>query len=332
MKGKMFGKNGYDHLLRCSSSSECMSVLQEQGYFAGSATPDELLDPISWQMLFDTKMAALMKKLARLSPDDCAQLLSECELQYRLESLKSGLRLMITDESEGLQSDIVRGDLRDDSLRSAVETRNVERLVQVAGAPALYGEISAALTEKKPLPFFEAIIDKYVLTRIWDATDMHDWIDKVSVQSLVGEQIDVTNLLLVVRSKTLGISAEDLQHMLVPASYRLGDTAVEAINAGSIMNALRGFTKTMYAGSVESYLGTFKEGDSLHPLDVLLRRQHATSCLSAFTGFPFCAGLPLAFVYLMNYEVSDLRTIISGKRDGLPMERIEQFLILQKVL
>ena len=332
MKSKMFDKNGYDRLLRCSTSSECMSILQEESYFRDSATANELLDPTSWQKLFDAKMTALVKKLARLAPDDCARLLSEYESQYHLESLKSSLRWMVAREDEELQSDIVLGDLKDDSLRSAVETRSVERLVEAVGAPSLYGGISSALAEKKPLPFVEAIVDKHALTRIWDATDMRDWMDRESVQGLVGEQIDATNMLLVARSKALGISGEELQQMLVPVKYRLGDALAEATNAGSATNALRAFAKTTYASSVDRFLDAFKEGDSLHPLDVFLRREHATSCLSAFTGFPFRAGLPLAFTYLMNYEVSDLRSILFGKRDDLPIERIERLLILQKVL
>ena len=332
MKSKMLDKSGYDRLLRCSTSSECMSILQEEGYFRDSATVGGLPDPTSLQRLLDTKMTALVKKLARLSPDDCAQLLTEYESQYRLDSLKSGLRLMVAHQNEEVQSDTLHSDLEDESLLGAVETRNVERLLEALGALSLYGEISSALAEKKPLPIIEAIIDKHVLTRIWDASDMRDWIDKESVQGLVGEQIDATNLLVVVRSKALGLSAEEVQHMLVPVNYRLKEALLEATNAGSAMNALRAFTKTVYASSVERFLDTFKDGDSLHPLDVLLRRQHAANCLSAFSGFPFRAGLPLAFTYLMGYEMSDLQSIVFGKRDDLPMERIEQFLILQKAL
>jgi len=332
MKAKMFGANGYDRLLRCSTSSECISILQEESYFEGSPATGELVDPISWQMLFDAKMTNLAKKLARLSPNDCALLMDEYASQYGLEALKSSLRLMVAHEIEGSQSEAMRSDLKDESLLSAVETRNVERLVQVAGVPSLYGEISSALAEKKPLPFIEAIVDKYVFTRMWNATDMRDWMDKQSVQGLVGERIDAANLLLISRSKTFGISNEDVQQMLVPVNYRIGDAKAEAINTGSATNALRAFSKTVYASSVDRFLDTFKEGDSLYPLDVLLRRQHAASCISAFTGFPFCAGLPLAFAYLMNYEGLDLQSIVFGKRDGLAMERIEQFLILQKSL
>ncbi len=328
MKSAMLGTPGYDRLLRCSTTSECMSVLVEQGYFDATARTRLELDSSTWQRLFDTKMTTLIHKLARLSPDDCAQLLAEFEGQYRLEFLRSGLRLMVAHEEREVPSGVLPSDLSADLLRSVVETRNVGRLVQAAGAPALYSEISSALAENKPLPLVEAIVDKYALTRIWSAADMSQRIDKESVQPLVGEHIDAINLLLVVRSKALGVTGEEIQRVLVPVNYHLGEALLEAATSRSTANALRVFTKTVYASSVEGFLDTFKEGDSLHPLDVALRRRHATSCLAAFTGFPFCAGLPLAFTYLMSYEVSDLRCIVSGKHDGLATERIEQFLIL----
>lgn len=235
---------------------------------------------------------------------------------------------MVAHEEREAPSGVMPSDLSIDLLRSIVETRNVERLVQAAGAPRLYSEISSALAENKPLPFVEAIVDRYALTRIWSATEMSDSMDKQSVQALVGEHIDATNLLLVARSKVLGISAEEAQRNLVPVNYRLGDALLEAASSGSTMTALSILTKTIYVSCVGEFLDTFKEGDSLHPLDVSLRRRHATSCLSAFIGFPFCAGLPLAFAYLMGYEVSDLRSIISGKHDGVATEMIEHSLIL----
>jgi len=332
MKSKMVGRDGYDRLLRCSSSSECMSILREEGYFEAAAIEGEFLDPTLWQGLFDRKIVALVHKLANLSPDDCAKLLTEFEGQYRLELLRSGLRLMVAHEEKEAFSDSTPSDLSPDFLRSTAEPRNVERLVQAAGAPKLYSEISSALAEKKPLPLVEAIVDKYALTRMWAATDMSDWLEKQSVQNLVGEHIDAVNLLLVARSKSLGIAGEEVQRCLVPLNYSLGDALSEAASSGSTTNALRVFTKTVYGNSLERFVDTFKEGDPLHPLDVLLRRRHAASCLSAFSGFPFCAGLPLAFAYLMGYEASDLRCLISGKHDGLAAEKIEPFLILSKAL
>jgi len=305
-----------------------MSVLREEGYFETATTVSESLDSTLWQNLFDTKMITLIHKLARLSPDDCAQLLAAFEDLYRLEFLKSGLRLMVAHEEEDTASVIMPSDLAADFLRSIVETRNVERLVQAAGASALYSDISSAIAENKPLPLIEAIVDRYGFARIWSAADLPDWTDKQSVQPLVGEHIDAVNLLLVARSKNLGITGEETRRVLLPVNYRLGDALSEAADSGSTTNALRAFTKTVYAGSVERFLENFKEGDSLHPLDVLLRKRHATGCLSAFSGFPFCAGLPLAFAYLTGYEVSDLRSIVSGKSDGLATDRIEQFLIL----
>jgi vacuolar-type H+-ATPase subunit C/Vma6 len=50
--------------------------------------------------------------------------------------------------------------------------------------------------------------------------------------------------------------------------------------------------------------------------------------LTLFAGFPFSAGLPIAFAYLMGYEMTDLQAIVSGKHDRVPRERIEQLLVL----
>jgi vacuolar-type H+-ATPase subunit C/Vma6 len=328
MKSKMLGENDYERLLRCSTSPECLSILQENDYFRGIATPAEMADPTSWQKLCDGKMTMVVHKLANLSPHDCARLLTAFEGQRRLEHLKAGLRLMAARESKEPQPD----EYVDDSVRSAAETRNVERLVHAADAPLLYSEISSALAEKRPLPFVEAIVDKYALLRTWAAADMPEWMDKESVRGLLGEQIDMTNMLLVGRSKVLGISSEELQQVLVPVDYHLEGTLPDAASAGSATNALRAFAKTAYGSSIDRFLDTFREDGSLHPLEVSLRRRHANSCLVVFGGFPFHAGLPLAFAYLAAYELSDVSSILSAKRDGLPIEKIQQFLVLQKVL
>jgi len=328
MKSKMLGRNGYDRLLRCSTPSECMSVLREEGYFETAVTLGESLDPATWQDFFDTKMITIIHKLARLSPDHCANVLAAFEDLYRLEFLKSGLRLVVAHEEVEAPFGIVPSELTADLLRSIVETRNVERLVQAVGAPALYGEISSAIAENRPLPLVEAIVDRYGFGRIWSATDMLDWADKRTVQPLIGEHIDAVNLLLVARSKSLGITREEIQQFLLSVNYRLGDALSVAANSGSTTNALRAVTKTIYGPCVERFLETFKENDPLHPLDVALRRRHASRCLSAFSGFPFCAGLPLAFAYLMRYELSDVGSLISGKHDGVSADRIEQLLTL----
>jgi vacuolar-type H+-ATPase subunit C/Vma6 len=277
-------------------------------------------------------MTALIHKLVRLSPDDCARLLREFENRYHLESLKLGLRLMLAHDQEATASESMSSYLTPDVLQSIVETRNLERLVQATGASTLYSDISSAMAEKKPLPIIEGIVDKHALSQIWKAADMPDWIDKQSAQSLVGEQIDAANLLLVARSKALGIADDELQRILVPVNYHLGEALHESLSGGSTTSALRAFLKTVYGSLVGEFLETFREGDSLHPLDVSVRRQHAANCSAVFGGFPFCVGLPLAFTYLMEYEISDVQSIVFAKDDGLAPEMIEKSLILWKTL
>ncbi|GEM_PF-2974051 len=327
MKSRMLGKSGYDRLLRCSGTSECLSILREE-YFEASRGPGEALDAASWQRLLDLRMASLLRKLSRLSPGGCAQLLAEFENLYRLESLKLGLRLIASLGTKETTPEIELPAEGEESLRGVVETRNLERLVESAGAPDLFSEISSALAENKSLPLIEATIDRHVLARIWKTADTLDWIDRQSVRPLIGEHVDAMNLLIVARSKTLGIPAEEVDLVIVPVNYRLGDALAEAKESGSTTSALRAFTKTTYENAVSEFLDTYKEGGSLHQLEVSFRRRHASSCLRAFSGSPFQAGLPIAFTYLMGYEGSDLRCILSGKRDSLPAEGIQQLLTL----
>jgi V/A-type H+-transporting ATPase subunit C len=188
------------------------------------------------------------------------------------------------------------------------------------------------VAENKPLPLIEATVDKYALLEIWKASDLKEWIDKRSAQTLVGEQIDAANLMLLARSKAIGIADDEIKRILVPVNYRLGEALHDAVAAGSTTTALRLFLRTTYGDLVGRFLETFKEGDSLHALDMSLRRWRAGNCLAAFGGFPFCAGLPLAFAYLTGYEISDIQSILFGKDDNLAPETIEESLILWKTL
>jgi len=333
MKSEMLGPDGYDRLLASSSSSECASTLREQGYF-GSVSPagEGFGQPSSWQALLDARVAATIKKMVRLSPPDCGHLLEAFEGQYRLELLKSGLRMIATQEQEKSEAYVSEAAFSNDMFRSIVESRNVELLVQYAKAQGLHADLVAALAENKPSPLLEAMVDRYALTQMWKAADMPDSVDRQSARALVGEQIDLLNLLLVLRSKSLQIADEEIQHVLISVNYRLGETLSEATGAGSVIGALRVLAKTPYAAQVNAFLDSYKEGDALHSLDVSLHRRHAAACRSGFSGFPFSAGLPLAFAYLMAYEVSDVRSILGGKHDGISRDRIEELLVLQKAL
>lgn len=329
----MLAREGYDRLLASSSSSECVSTLREQGYFGSVSPAVEASDqPSSWQALLDAKVAAIIQKIVRLSPPDCRQLLEAFEGQHRLELLKSGLRVIAAQDQERSETHLLELGLNTDMLRSVVESRNVETLVQYAKAQGLQSDLAAALAESKPLPLLEAMVDRYGLARMSKAADMLDPVDRPLARPLVGEHIDLLNLLLVLRSKSLGIAEEEIQHALIPINYRLGENLLEAAGAGSVIGGLRVLAKTAYAAQVNVFLDSYKEGDTIHPLDVSLHRRHAATCRSRFSGSPFSAGLPLAFAYLVTYEVSDVRSIVAGKHDGVSRDRIEELLVLQKAL
>jgi vacuolar-type H+-ATPase subunit C/Vma6 len=52
--------------------------------------------------------------------------------------------------------------------------------------------------------------------------------------------------------------------------------------------------------------------------------------LNAFAGSPFNVGLALAFLFLKNYELRDLFSLINAKANSVPAERVLDSLILRK--
>jgi vacuolar-type H+-ATPase subunit C/Vma6 len=83
--------------------------------------------------------------------------------------------------------------------------------------------------------------------------------------------------------------------------------------------------KTPYAKAVQ-VPGLVDE--NVASIELALNRSHAVTCLNAFAGPPFNVGLALALLFLKNYELHDLFSIINGKANNTPAERVLNSLIL----
>jgi hypothetical protein len=63
-------------------------------------------------------------------------------------------------------------------------------------------------------------------------------------------------------------------------------------------------------------------------VELALHVSHANSCLNSFAGSPFNVRLALGILFLMDYELHDLLTIINAKVNNITGSRITESLIL----
>jgi vacuolar-type H+-ATPase subunit C/Vma6 len=113
---------------------------------------------------------------------------------------------------------------------------------------------------------------------------------------------------------------------MIPVNYALGHSFSELAESATTQNLIRVLEKTPYAKAFQSPSLSVGNGASV---ERALNRKHATACLNTFAGSPFNVGLPLALLFLKNYELKDLFSIINGKASNAPMEHILDSLILR---
>ena len=142
---------------------------------------------------------------------------------------------------------------------------------------------------------------------------------------MIGEFIDHVNILLALRAKLVGLDSRTTSEMMIPINYALGKAYTELAEASNFANAIHAIDKTQYATAFRNI--TMSEG-VIVDVERALHIYHVQRCLNAFAGFPFNVGLALALLFLKDYELHDLLSVINGKANGIMSDRITNSLIL----
>jgi vacuolar-type H+-ATPase subunit C/Vma6 len=66
----------------------------------------------------------------------------------------------------------------------------------------------------------------------------------------------------------------------------------------------------------------------LPKLELQLRRLVVDQCHTAFVGSPFHIGIPLAFLFLADFEIQDLVVLIEAKSNHVTVEEYRQHLLM----
>lgn len=331
MKSDILDESGYERLMRTSSLIEAANVLIEFRRGSSVRLTENELDLAQLESALRNEFITTIRRLVSYSPRACAELIERMLQKYEFESLKSLLRGLHAEAEQALRTVVPSPRFPLEFCRDILESKNVARLVESIGVPSLTGPLSSAIGADQPLQVLESVVDQYTYLDVWRATSFLGKGDQESARSLIGDEIDTANILLTLRSKGLGLDARETKRLLVPINHRLGPTLEEAVEGGSVAASLRAFSKSAHGPSIAQLAAAHKEGDPVFPFELALKRSQAARCLRLFEGFPFVAGLPIAFVYIKGYETGDLISILTGKQDQIPTGAIEKFLVLHEL-
>ncbi|MEM3019412.1 MAG: V-type ATPase subunit [Candidatus Bathyarchaeia archaeon] len=338
MKASLIEEGGYSILLGCPDLEGLLSFLKATSY------GEDLLDiqpgtvrALSLEEAFLRNLFKTYSKVAEKASSDVAPLILGYLKRFEIENLKIALRALKggIDYEEALRYivPIPRG-LSAETYRDLLGVaRDVESFVQFLEKTE-YGTLLARsmkdYLEKKNLIALEKALDFHVYGSLWTLTERLDGRDKVIAKKLIGGELEIRNIKILLRGKTLRLDPSEVKDYIYPVFYALTPDNIDiALKAQEVEGAIRALMAQPYRDMLTRVLMEYERCGSLAIVDLEGDRLLAKMCRRILRVYPspFHVGVILSYLILKWFEVRNLRAIVYGKEDGLRPESIERLLV-----
>lgn len=171
-----------------------------------------------------------------------------------------------------------------------------------------YGESGATMV-------LEAVLDKIYFSKVWELGGKMQ-----GARNLIGEEIDLRNLLTVFSLKTRDVAAKLVEESTIPISYALPKTTLRALLQSQLQEAPN-LLSTGYSKLASEAANLLKKGSSLL-LERVFFKQLYGDASTVLTTHPLQAGYIIAYLLLCESEAKNLVSIVTGKQLNLSEEEI----------
>jgi len=272
-------------------------------------------------------------RLIGISPKPLKIVLSELLNLYELDNLKASLRGIVIGESW----DRVRhtlfplGDFGKLPCEAMMETGNLMDATELLKGTVYYDPLSRSLPrymQEKNLFVLEVALDLDYWRRLWKSCQKLAPSDWSQVRPLIGTLIDTNNLLWALRYRIYyHLSEEEIINYTLPFGYRVQDQQIRMIASGGDIEFILGDLYPNYP-----MLNEIRNDpqQNLPFLENWLMKRSIDVCRTIFAGYPFHAGVPVAYLHLLAMEIEDLTVLMEAKSMELPFNRFKNFLLFNQ--
>jgi len=320
-KSELIRRDQIERIIESGSLSETISQLT-RGQLTGADDGD--LAPVEAFLI--QRVISVSSNLSAYAPYDARNLVRLLSQRYEFDCIKQVLKCTVEqmEPTTALRNISPAGRFTADRCKELIEARNPNRVIDALTDGDLK-QITAAKLGEKNAGAAVAAVDQYYYRKLWTVSNLPDPLDAQSARNLIGELIDHLNMLLALRAKIVGLDSRTTSEMMIPVNYALGKAFSEVAEASSFTNALRVLEKTQYSRAFRNLPAS---DTVIVDVERALHVNHAESCLNSFAGSPFNVGLALGLLFLKDYELHDLLTVINGRANHISSDRILESLIL----
>lgn len=301
MRNRLFKKNDYEAALKSKDLQEFATLLEHTGYRINleslkDHTRENINKKLGENLIMD------LERLRFLAPNSLKKLFDIFRERYELENIKTLIAFKVSDDKGDVWKRFPYP-VKDHKLMTELVGADLEGAIKRLGEdyPDL-GKAYRMFKEKGHVqPIFSALEKRY-FERLWKSLGGKSKVPKPlggknAARALVGEEMDLLNLLNIRRSLGQGTDAKSF---LLP-KYKLDFTPmIESRHPEKFLKALE---KSHY----KKYMGK-----SLADAENEMRKHMVASYRQAIERDPFDLGVLLGYLKIKEQEVWNLMTICNS--------------------
>lgn len=336
MKGRTFRKEKLNTLVNSRDLQNLIGLLEDSSVSI-YLREVEVEDPRDLELSLRKYSSDSYDKLISIAPEAIDDILQEIESVSTIKNIKT----ILSGKHAGAPRNRIeerlypRGNLPDEVYERALDAGGVKEAAESFEETRYWDSMKEALDEFEEtgslLPLWSSLEEGY-WRGVWRKIKISSAENKDVLKKAVGTEIDLENMMKVLRCKAGGVDPESIRGQLVPIHSGIdGGTLERATEAEHLEEALTVLSDSDYEGVVSDARNAFNTENSILALErtiqeFLLRRLR-TLAIQHSTG----AGPLIAFLYERNAEVKNLTTIANGKSEGLDSEEIERRILAPEV-
>ncbi|MHB8352605.1 MAG: V-type ATPase subunit [Thermoplasmata archaeon] len=233
--------------------------------------------------------------------------------------------------SREIPAGLFAGTMGLDDFRSLLAQSTPEgvanQLVKFGYGPTLLPLLEGYQRSRNIFPLLSALQQEYYRTLLASGKFFQG--DEWVVREFLRSEVDLKNLLLLLKGKDGGLAVEAVLTRWIPGGTLTADRVPDLYNVRGLPE-LVGQLEGRYPVLPEA-LPRVLEQHSLVPFELALTRERTVRELRRLRSFPLSIAILFTFLLLSEIERADLRRIIYGKLYGVGAEELSASLLLPRL-
>ncbi|MEM4700007.1 MAG: V-type ATPase subunit [Candidatus Nezhaarchaeales archaeon] len=328
-KAFLLTSTDYESLLKASSLKDALLVVSKSPIYGRylKGIEEEGIEVVERRLR--EAYLKLLNEVKLMIRGPTAFFLDSIILKFELESLKTVLKAKALNipASEALKFVIPAGRFTQVKLAELLGAKDLIRAILLIEDEELQKKLLMASEKVKEygstLPL-EAAIDKHAYMSMSMGIEKLPELDREWITKLFGTEIDLKNVVLLVRSYLLKVGLEDYkEYIMIPFFYRVeSDDLIKLLASPTIDALIQALASQVHYGGL-----LLKAGRDPATMEREAQRYMVDEYRKVFMQNPFHMGFIYAFLNLAYLELKNLIAIIVGKHERLPSETIAELLV-----